>query len=77
MTDATGCEPPSIDGDLTPFWPSRSVRNGPPDLHIAALDIPRAVVSSGLFDPVRPGGALVVENTVTEAAVEDADKPVG
>lgn len=41
------------------------------------LDIPGVGVSSGLELPVAPGGVLVVEGAGFEAAVEDADEPVG
>jgi len=33
--------------------------------------------SSGLFGAMRPGGCFVVERASFEAAVQDADEPVG
>ena len=42
------------------------------------LDIPRLVVSSGGWPgAVRPGLGFVVAGAVAEAAVQDADQPVG
>ena len=42
-----------------------------------ALDIPRAVLVKQLVESGAPGGVFVIEGTVAEAAVEDADQPVG
>ena len=42
-----------------------------------AADIPGSVVSSSGAQVVLPGGVLVVEGAVSEAAVEDADPAVG
>src|SRR3954468_4939569 len=41
------------------------------------LDIPRLKLSSGGFRAVAPGDLFVVEGAVGEAAVKDADEPVG
>jgi hypothetical protein len=47
-----------------------------PDL-VPAAQIPRAGWSSSEVVAVSPGGGLVVEGAVAEAAVEDGDESVG
>ena len=51
--------------------------NRPLVVSYSSKDIPGPRLSSGVLLPVALGGVFVVEGAGFEAAVEDADEPVG